>query len=117
MLKRREIAGIYYTFHGNCNNHQTVLNLQTNGIECNHLKRYIRAHRGDASDAAPGLHHHKVKVTKKAERKAKSISKTAAPIATVITPAFDLQNPLAEQLDLEFSTITDAIDPSVTITE
>jgi len=36
---------------------------------------------------------------------------------TVIAPAFDSQNPLAEQLDLEFSTITDAIDPSVTISE
>ena len=34
---------------------------------------------------------------------------------TVITPAFDSQNPLAEQLNLEFSTITDAIDPTVTI--
>jgi len=58
-----------------------------------------------------------VKTTEKAKRKAKSISKTAAPVATVITPAFDSQNPLAEQLDLEFSTITYAIDPSVTITE
>jgi len=58
-----------------------------------------------------------VKATKKAKRKAKSISKTAALVATVITPAFDSQNPLAEQLDLEFSTITDAIDPSVTMTE
>jgi len=58
-----------------------------------------------------------VKATKKAKCKAKSISKTAAPIATVIAPAFDSQNPLAEQLDLEFSTIIDAIDPSVTITE
>ena len=35
----------------------------------------------------------------------------------VIAPAFDSQYPLAEQLDLEFSTITDAIDPTVTITE
>ena len=86
-------------------------------IECNHLKRYILAHRCDACDAAPGRHHHKVKATKKAKRKDKSNSKTAAPVATVITPAFNSQNPLAEQLNLEFSTITDAIDPSVTITE
>ena len=58
-----------------------------------------------------------MKATKKAKRKAKSNSKTVAPVATVIAPAFDSQNPLAEQLDLEFSTITDATDPSVTITE
>ena len=58
-----------------------------------------------------------MKATKKAKRKAKSNSKTAAPVATFIAPAFDSQNPLAEQLDLEFSTITDAIDPSVMITE
>jgi len=81
------------------------------------LKRYILAHRCDACDAAPGRRHHKVKATKKAKRKAKSISKTAAPVATVIAPAFDSQNLLAEQLDWEFSTITDAIDPSVTSTE
>jgi len=117
MLKRREMAGIYHTSHGHCNNRQTVLNLQAKGIECNHLKRYILAHRCDACDAAPGRRHHKVKATKKAKRKAKSISKTAAPVATVIAPAFDSQHPLAEQLDLEFSTITDAIEPSVTITE
>jgi len=54
---------------------------------------------------------------RKAKRKVKSISKTTAPVATVIAPAFGSQNPLAEQLDLEFSTITDAIYPSVTITE
>jgi len=60
---------------------------------------------------------HKVKATKKAKRTAKSIAKTAAPEATVIAPAFDSQTALAEQLDLEFSTITDAIDPTVTITE
>jgi len=58
-----------------------------------------------------------VKTTKKAKRKAQSISKTAAPVATVITPAFDSQNPLEEQLDLEFSTITDVVDPTVTITK
>jgi len=81
------------------------------------LKRYILARRCDACDAAPGRRHHKVKATKKAERTAKSISKTAAPEATVIAPAFDSQNPLAEQLDLEFNTITDAIDPTVTIPE
>jgi len=57
-----------------------------------------------------------MKATKKAKRKAKSISKTAAIVATVIAPAFDSQNSLAEQLDLEFSIITDAIDPSVMIT-
>jgi len=58
-----------------------------------------------------------VKATKKAKRKVKSISKTAAPVATVIAPTFDSPNLLTEQLDLEFSTITDAIDPSVMITE
>ena len=81
------------------------------------MKRYILAHRCDACEAAPGRRHHKVKATKKATRKVKSISKTAAPVATVIAPAFDSQNPLAELLDLEFSTITDAIDLTVTITE
>ena len=111
MLKRREMAGTYHTSHGHSNNLQTVLNLQAKGIECNHLKRYILAHRCDACDAAPGRRHHKVKATKKAKRKAKSIIKTAAPVAAVTAPAFDSQNPLAEQLDLEFSTITDAIDP------
>ena len=113
MLKQREIAGIYHTCHGHCNNCHTVLNLQAKGIECKHLKRYSLAHRCDACDAAPGRRHHNVKATKKA----KPISKTAAPVATVIAPAFDSQNPLAKQLDLEFSTITDAIDPSVTTTE
>jgi len=117
MLKRREIAGIYHTFHGHCNNRQTVLNLQAKGIRCNHLKRYIPAHRCDACDAAPGRRQHKVKATKKAKSKARSISKTAAPVAKVIAPAFDSQSPLAEQLNLEFRTITDAIDPTVTITE
>jgi len=34
-----------------------------------------------------------------------------------IAPPFDSHNPLAERLDLEFSTITDVIDPTVTITE
>jgi len=59
-----------------------------------------------------------VKATKKNKGKARSISKTAAPVATVIAPVFDsLPNPHVEQLDLEFSTITDAIDPTVTITE
>ena len=43
ILKRREMAGIYHTAHGHCNNRQTVLNLQAKGIECNHLKRYILA--------------------------------------------------------------------------
>ena len=41
MLKEREMAGIYHTSHRHCNNHQTLLNLQAKGIECNHLKRYI----------------------------------------------------------------------------
>jgi len=45
MLKRQERAGIYHTFHGHCNNRQTVLNLQAKGIECNHLKCYILAHK------------------------------------------------------------------------
>ena len=114
MLKRREMAEIYHTSHGHCNNRQTILNLQAKGIECNHLKRYILDHRCDTYEATPGRRHHKVKATQKAKRKAKSNSKTAAPAATVIAPTFDSQNPLAEQLDLEFSTITDA---SVTITE
>jgi hypothetical protein len=70
MLKRREMAGIYHTSHGHCNNRQTVLNLQAKGIEYNHLKRYILAHRCDACDAAPGRRHHKVRATKKAKRKA-----------------------------------------------
>jgi len=74
MLKRREMAGIYHTSHGHCNNHQTVLNLQAKSIGLLHLKRYILAHRCDACDAAPGRCHHKVKVTKKAKRKAQSIS-------------------------------------------
>jgi len=93
------------------------LNSQAKGIECNYLKRYILAHRGNACDAAPGRRHHKVTATKKAKREAKSISKTEAPVATVIAPAFDSQNPLAEQLDLQFSIITDAFDRTVTITE
>ena len=42
MLKRQEMAGIYHTSHGHCNNRQTVLNLQVKGIECHHLKRYIQ---------------------------------------------------------------------------
>ena len=85
------MAGIYHTSQGHCDNRQTVLNLQAKGIdlECNHLKRYILAHRFDACDAALGRRHHKVKATEKAKRKAKSISKTAAPVATVIAPAFD----------------------------
>jgi len=76
-----------------------------------------KAHRCNACDAAPGRHQNKVKSTKKAKHKAQSISKTAAPVATVLAPAFDSQNPLAEQLDLEFSTITDVIDPTVMINE
>jgi len=83
MLQRREMAEIYRTSHGHCNNRQTVLNLQAKGIECNHLKHYILAHRCDACDAAPRRRHHKVKATTKAKRKAKSIPKTAAPVATV----------------------------------
>jgi len=97
------------------------LNIQAKGIQCNDLQRCILAHRcdHDACDAAPGRRHHKVKATQKAKRKAQIVSKTATPVATVIAPAFNSQNPLAlaEQLDLEFSTITDAIDPTVTITE
>ena len=52
MLKRREMAEIYHTSYGHYNNRQTVLNLQAKGIECNHLKRYILAHRCDACEAA-----------------------------------------------------------------
>jgi len=96
MLKQLEMAGIYHTSHRHCNNCQTVLNLQAKDIECNHLKRYILAHRCAACDAAPGRRHHKEIATKKAKRTAKSISKTAASVATVIAPAFDSQNPLAE---------------------
>jgi len=60
-----------------------------------------------------------VKATTKAKRKtlAKSTSKTVAPVATAFTRTFDSQNLLTEHLDLEFSTIIDAIDPTVTITE
>jgi len=111
------MAGIYHTFHGHCKNRRIVLNLQTKSTECSHLKRYILAHMSNACDTALGRRHHTVKATKKAKRKTKSISKTAAPVATAIAPAFDSQNPLAEQLDLEFSTITDAIDLTVTIAE
>ena len=64
-----------------------------------------------------GRRHHKAKATTKAKRKTTSTSKTGAPVATAIAPAFDLQNTLTEHLDLEFSTITDAIDPTVKITE
>jgi len=117
MLKRREMAEIYHNSHGHCNNRQTVLNLQAKGIQCNHLKRHILTHRCDACDAAPGRRHHKVKATKKANRKTKSISKTVAAVAPAIATAFDSQNPLTEHLDLEFSSITDAIDPTVAITE
>ena len=54
MLKRREMVGIYHPSHGHCNNRQTVLNLQAKGgIECNHLKRYILAHRCDACETVP----------------------------------------------------------------
>jgi hypothetical protein len=118
MLKRREMAGVYHTSHGHCNNRQTVLNLQAKGIECNHLKRYILAHKCDACDAAPGRRHHKVRATTKAKRKAKSASNTIAPLPAIVA-ACDLHNPLADDcdIDLEFSTITDAIDPNVTITE
>jgi len=75
------------------------------------------AHRCDACDAAPGRRHHKVKATKKAKGKTKSISKTRAPVTTAIVTVFDSQNPLAEQHNLKFSTITDAIDPTVIVTE
>jgi len=74
MLKRREMAGIYHTSNGHCNNRQNVLNLQAKGIECNHLKCYILAHRCDACDAAPGRRHHKVKATKKAKHNFKDSS-------------------------------------------
>jgi len=117
MLKRREMAEIYHNSHGHCNNRQTVLNLQAKGIQCNHLKRHILTHRCDACDAAPGRRHHKVKATKKANRKTKSISKTVAQRAPAIATAFDSQSPLTERLDLEFSTITFAIDPTVAVTE
>ena len=63
MLKRREMAEIYHTSHGHCNNRQTVLNLQAKGFECNHLKRYVLAHRCDVCEVAPGRRHHKVKAT------------------------------------------------------
>ena len=117
MLKRREMVGIYYTSHGHCNNHQTVLNLKTKGLQCNHLKRYILAHRCDACDVAPGRHHHKVKATKKVQNYTKPTSKTVAPVVTAIALAVDSQTSLTEHLYLEFSTITDAIDPTVTTTE
>ena len=93
------------------------MNLQAKGIQCNHLKRYILAHRCDSCDAAPGRCHHEVKATKKANRKTRSVSKTVAPVAPAIDTAFDSRNPLTEHLNLEFSTITDAIDPTVAITD
>jgi len=117
MLKQRDMAVIYHTSHGHFNNRHTVLNLQAKGVECNHLKRYILAHRCNACDAAPGRRYHKVKATAKAKRKTKSTSKTVASVGTAIAPAFESQNPLTEHLDSEFSTITDAIDPTVPITE
>ena len=43
MLQRREMAGIYHTSHGHCNNRNTDLNLQAKGVKCNHLKCYIEA--------------------------------------------------------------------------
>ena len=135
-LTRREMAGIYHTSHGHCNNRQTVMNLQAQCIECNNLMHYILAHRCDACDAAPGRRHHKVKATvkvkrkkvkatMKATRKLKSTSKTAAPpllpsavpVELATAPAVKSSNSLTEHLDLEFSTIKDAIDPTVTITE
>ena len=118
MLKRRKMAEVYHTSHGHCNNRQTVSNLQAKGIENNHLKRYILAHKCDACDAAPGRHHHKVRTTTKAKRKARSASNTIASLPATVA-ACDLQNSLADDCDLnlELSTITDAIDPNVTITE
>jgi len=112
------MAEVYHTSHGYCNNRQTVLNLQSKGIECNHLKRYILAHKCDACDAAPDCRHHKVRATTKAKHKARSASNTIAPLPATVA-ACDLQNSLVDNcdLDLEFSTITDAIDPNVTITE
>jgi len=96
------------------------LNLQAKGIQYNHLKRYILAHRCDSCDAASGRCHHEVKATKKANRMTRSVLKTVAPVASAINAAFDSQNPLTvwnSMLNLEFSTITDAIDPTVAITE
>jgi len=58
-----------------------------------------------------------VEAATKAKSKTKSMSKTVAPVATAIETAFDSQIPLTEHLDLEFSTITDATDPTVAITE
>jgi len=91
MLKQRDMAVIYHTSHGHFNNRHTVLNLQAKGVECNHLKRYILAHRCNACNAAPcpGHHHHKVKATTKAKRKKKTASKTVALAATAITPAVE----------------------------
>ena len=58
-----------------------------------------------------------LRTTKKADRKTRSISKTVASGAPAIATAFVSQNPLTEHLDLEFSAIIDAIDPTVAITE
>jgi len=58
----------------------------------------------------------------KAKRKLKSKTAappsipTTAPVATATTPAVESSNPLTGHLDLKFSTIKDAIDPTVTIT-
>ena len=37
ILQQQEMAGIYHTSHGHCNNRQTVLNIQAKGIDCNQL--------------------------------------------------------------------------------
>jgi len=110
MLKRREEAAIH---HGHCNNRQTILYLQAKGIQLKYLKGYILAHRCDVCEAAPGHRHHTVQ----AKHKLISTPSISTIVAPATTPATKPSNPLTENLDLEFSTIIDAVNPTVTITE
>jgi len=80
------MAGTIHTLHGHCKNRQTVLNLQAQGIECNHLKRYILAHKCNACDAAPGFRHHKVKATVKAKREAVKAKHKIKPTCIIRRP-------------------------------
>jgi len=87
--------------------------------------RYLRCSTGSS------LYGGKVKATKKAKHKVKatiktkcnimSTTKTAAQLFATnssarTAPAVELQTPYTKDLDLEFSTSIDTIDPTVTIT-
>ena len=87
------------------------MNLQASGIEFKHLKRYILAHRCDACEVAPGRRDHKVE----AKRKFMSTPSSSTTIAPATATATETSNPLTENLDLEFSTITHAVDLTVTM--